>query len=54
MITYPPNLINSFLTICEIITFKVDGKVVLSMPKGGNKVLEAKKTILLGIWNEPL
>jgi hypothetical protein len=34
MSTCPPNLVHSFLTVCEIITFKVDKKVFFPTPKG--------------------
>jgi hypothetical protein len=35
----------SFLTICEIITFKVEEKVSLPLQKGDNSLLGSKKTI---------
>jgi hypothetical protein len=41
----PPNLTHSFLTICKIITFKVDKKVFSPVPEGDNRVSKAKKTI---------
>jgi hypothetical protein len=44
MSTCPPNLVHSFLTVCEIITFKVDKKVFFPMPKEDNIVLKAQKT----------
>jgi hypothetical protein len=44
MSTCPPNLVHSFLIVCEIITFKVDKKVFFLVPKGDNKVLKAQKT----------
>jgi hypothetical protein len=45
MSTCPPNLIHSFLTVCEIITFKVDKKkFFFPMPKGDNRVLKTQKT----------
>jgi hypothetical protein len=34
----------SFIIICKIVTFKVDEKVFLLVPKGDSKVLEAKKS----------
>jgi hypothetical protein len=40
----PPNLVHSFLTVREIITFKVDKKVFFPLPKGDNRVLKAQKT----------
>jgi 16S rRNA A1518/A1519 N6-dimethyltransferase RsmA/KsgA/DIM1 with predicted DNA glycosylase/AP lyase activity len=43
MSTCPPNLVYSFLTVCEIITFKVDKKVFFPMPKGDSRVLKAQK-----------
>jgi hypothetical protein len=39
------NLTHSFLTICKIITFKVDKKVFSLAPKGDSRVLKAKKSI---------
>jgi hypothetical protein len=42
MSTCPPNLTHSFLTVYEIITFKVKQK---DLPERDNSVLEAKKTI---------
>jgi hypothetical protein len=39
-----PNLILSFLTICEIIKFKVQEKVFLPLPKGDNRLLGPEKT----------
>jgi hypothetical protein len=45
MSTCRPNLKHSFLTVCEIITFKVEEKVFFQWPKRDNSVLEAKKTI---------
>jgi hypothetical protein len=33
----------SFLTICEIITFKVEEKVLLPLPKGDSSLLGSKK-----------
>jgi hypothetical protein len=50
MLACPPNLTYSFLTVCEIITFKVDRKVFSTVPEGYNRVLEAKKTIFGGIF----
>jgi hypothetical protein len=46
MSTCPPNLTHSFLTVCKIITFKVDKKVFFPCAKGDSRVLKAKKTIL--------
>jgi hypothetical protein len=40
-----PNLKLSFLTICEIITSKVEEKVFLPLQKGDNSLLGSKKTI---------
>jgi hypothetical protein len=45
MSTCPPNLTHSFLTICKIITFKVDQKKISPASKGDSRVLKAKKTI---------
>jgi hypothetical protein len=39
-----PNLTLSFLTICEIITFKVEEKVFLPLAKGDSSLLGSKKT----------
>jgi hypothetical protein len=39
-----PNLTLSFLTVCEIITFKVEEKVFLPLPKGDSSLLGSKKT----------
>jgi hypothetical protein len=47
MSTCPPNLRYSFFTIYEIVTFKVDKKVFLPLPKGDNSLLRSKKTIFL-------
>ena len=38
-----PNLSFGFLTICEIITFKVEEKVILLVAKGMEVFLEPKK-----------
>ena len=46
MTTCPPNLVYSFLTVCEIIIFKVDKKVsFFPMPKGDSRVWRPKKQI---------
>jgi hypothetical protein len=39
-----PNLTLSFLTICEIITFKVEEKVFFPLRKGDSSLLGSKKT----------
>jgi hypothetical protein len=39
-----PNLTLSVLTICEIITFKVEKKVFFALPKGDSSLLGSKKT----------
>jgi hypothetical protein len=44
MSTCLPNFMHSFLTVCEIITFKVDKKVFFPVPKEDSRVLEAQKT----------
>jgi hypothetical protein len=44
MSTCPPNLVHSFLTVCEIITFKVDKKDFFPVPEGDNRILKAQKT----------
>jgi hypothetical protein len=44
MSTCLSNLIISFLTICKIITFKVEEKVYFTMPKGDSSLLGSKKT----------
>jgi hypothetical protein len=43
MSTCLPNLTLSFLTICEIITFKVEEKVFFA-PTKGNNLLGSKRT----------
>jgi hypothetical protein len=40
MSTYPPNLAQSFLTVCEIITFQVDKKAFFPFAKGGKQSLK--------------
>jgi hypothetical protein len=45
MSTCRPILTHSFLTVCEIITFKVEEKVFSTVPERDSSVLEAKKTI---------
>jgi hypothetical protein len=45
MSTYRPNLTHSFLTICKIITFKVEEKVFSTAPERDSSVLEVKKSI---------
>jgi hypothetical protein len=42
-----PNITLSFLTICEIITFKVEEKVFLPLQKGDSSLLGSKKTNFL-------
>jgi hypothetical protein len=42
-----PKFTLSFLTICEIITFKVEEKVFLPLQKGDNNLLGSKKTTIL-------
>jgi hypothetical protein len=44
MFICPPNLTNSFHTICKIIRFKVENKSFFPVLKGYNKVLVAIKT----------
>jgi hypothetical protein len=44
MSTCPPNLVHSFLTVCKIITFKVDKKVFFPYAKGGQESFEGPKT----------
>jgi hypothetical protein len=44
MSTCTPNLKHSFLTIWEIVTFKVEEKVSFHVPKQDCSILEAKKT----------
>jgi hypothetical protein len=48
MCTCPPNLTYSALTICKIITFKVEEKVFSPMPEGYNRVSEAPKPFFEG------
>jgi hypothetical protein len=51
MLSCPPNLTYSFLTICEIITFKVHGKVFPNVLEGYSRVLQSKKKPFLGyLW----
>jgi hypothetical protein len=45
MSTCPPNLTHSFLTICKIITFKVDKKVFFPCPQREQQSFEGQKTI---------
>jgi hypothetical protein len=47
MCTCPLNLTRSFLTICKIITLKVDKKDFCLVPKGDSRVLKAKKFTFL-------
>jgi hypothetical protein len=42
-----PNITLSFLTICEIKTFKVEEKVFLPLQKGDSSLLGSKKTTFL-------
>jgi hypothetical protein len=42
-----PNLTLSFLTICEIITFKVEGKVFFAPAKGGQQSFGVPKNLFL-------
>jgi hypothetical protein len=49
-----PNLTLSFLTICEIITFKVEEKVFLAPAKGGQQCFGVQKTYFYsryGLWD---
>jgi hypothetical protein len=46
MSTCPPNLVHSFLTVCEIITIKDDKKVFFPMPKEDRRVLKVQKKTL--------
>jgi hypothetical protein len=39
-----PNLTLSILTICEIVTFKVEKKVFFAPAKGGQQSFGSKKT----------
>jgi hypothetical protein len=39
-----PNLTLSFLTICEILTFKVEEKVFFALVRGDSNLLGSKKT----------
>jgi hypothetical protein len=48
MSTCPPNLVHSFLIVCETITFKADKKFFFLVPKEDNKVLKAQKTTFSG------
>jgi hypothetical protein len=50
MSTCPPNLTHSFLTLYKIITFKVDEKVLILVPKGNRRAFEAKKAIIWSIY----
>ena len=43
MFTCPPNLAHSFVTICEIIIFKVNKKFLISCAKGGQQSFEGQK-----------
>jgi hypothetical protein len=45
MSTCPLNLTHSFITVCKIITFKVDKKVFFPCAQRDSRVLKAKKTI---------
>jgi 16S rRNA A1518/A1519 N6-dimethyltransferase RsmA/KsgA/DIM1 with predicted DNA glycosylase/AP lyase activity len=54
MSTCLPNLVHSFLTVCKIITFKVDKKVFSPVPKWDSRVLKAQKTTFSsrdGLWD---
>jgi hypothetical protein len=52
---YPQNLIRSFHTICQIVTFIVEKKVFSSVPKGYNSVLGAKNPYFeVGVDQETL
>jgi hypothetical protein len=42
-----PNITLSFLTICEIITFKVEEKVFFAPAKGDSSLLGSKKITFL-------
>jgi hypothetical protein len=43
----PPNLTYSFLTVCKIITFKVDKTVFFPCVKQGQQSFEGKKNYFL-------
>jgi hypothetical protein len=43
MFICPPNLAHSFLTVCKIMKFKIDEKVVFPVPMENRRVLEVKK-----------
>jgi hypothetical protein len=43
MSTCPPNLAHSFFTVCKIITFQVDKKVLYPCAKGGQQNFESPK-----------
>jgi hypothetical protein len=45
-----PNLTLSLLTICEIITFKVEEKVFFAPAKGGQQSFGVKKTTFKSIF----
>jgi hypothetical protein len=45
MPTCPPNLTHSLLTVCEIITFKVDLKAFFFYAKGGQQSFGSLKTV---------
>jgi hypothetical protein len=54
MFTCPPNLAHSFLTICKIITFKVDKEDFFPNAKGGQHSFEYQRTTFSsrhGLWN---
>jgi hypothetical protein len=44
MSTCLPNLTLSFLTICEIITFEVEEKVLFALAQGGQQSFGVQKT----------
>jgi hypothetical protein len=54
MCTCPPNLRDSFLTICEIITFKIDGKVFFVYARGGQQSFGGQKFIFLDAYGMSL
>jgi hypothetical protein len=44
----PPNIKDSFLIICKIITFKVDGKVFFAYARGGQQSFGGQKNPFFG------
>jgi hypothetical protein len=54
MFACPPNLKDSILTICEIVMFKVDGKVFFAYAREGQQSFGGQKNhFLKQIWTEP-